>query len=206
MKRQWKEEKENLEKYILEDKLSYEEIGRRYGCTGANIKKVARKLGIDLPSKRTVNPSETFNKGTAQRSVCKNCGKEFISYKRYYSECCSHECNEKYLRKQFIQKWLSGEIDGSTVAYRPSKYIRKFLFEKYGEKCQLCGWGKVNEYTGNVPLQVHHIDGDSNNNTPENLQLLCPNCHSLTENFGGRNKKATPGRSFYYNRKRDRTK
>ena len=37
----WEFEKENLEKLILVDKISYEEIGRRYGCTGSNIKKVS---------------------------------------------------------------------------------------------------------------------------------------------------------------------
>lgn len=41
--------KEELEQLIFENKLSYEEIGRRYGCTGANIKKQAKKLGIELP-------------------------------------------------------------------------------------------------------------------------------------------------------------
>ena len=47
MKSKWEEEKENLEKLILEEKLSYEEIGRRYNCTGANIKKVALRLKIE---------------------------------------------------------------------------------------------------------------------------------------------------------------
>ena len=35
---------------------------------------------------------------------------------------------------------------------------------------------------------MHHIDGDCTNNKMENLQLLCPNCHSLTSNFGSLNK------------------
>jgi hypothetical protein len=46
------------------DKLSYEEIGRKYGCSGSNIKKVAQRIGIELPRRRKVNPNETFNKGT----------------------------------------------------------------------------------------------------------------------------------------------
>jgi predicted HNH restriction endonuclease len=45
--------------------------------------------------------------------------------------------------------------------------------------------------TGNIPLQIHHIDGDATNNKEENLQLLCPNCHTLTENYGSLNKNAT---------------
>lgn len=42
----WDLEKDKLEKLILTDKVSYEEIGRMYGCTGSNIRRVAKKLGI----------------------------------------------------------------------------------------------------------------------------------------------------------------
>lgn len=38
-------------------------------------------------------------------------------------------------------------------------------------------------------LQIHHIDGNHYNNEESNLQLLCPNCHSLTPTFGALNKK-----------------
>lgn len=48
MKSKWELEKENLEYLILTEKLSYEEIGRRYDCSGSNIKKVAARLGIPL--------------------------------------------------------------------------------------------------------------------------------------------------------------
>lgn len=50
-----------------------------------------------------------------------------------------------------------------------------------GQKCEICGsttWlGKP------INLEVHHIDGDRTNNSLDNLQLLCPNCHSYTSNF-----------------------
>lgn len=45
-------------------------------------------------------------------------------------------------------------------------------------------------YTNSIPLEVHHIDGDCTNSFEENLQLLCPNCHSLTDNFGSLNKES----------------
>lgn len=40
-------------------------------------------------------------------------------------------------------------------------------------------------------MNVDHIDGDATNNSEDNLQLLCPNCHSLTENYGRLNAKST---------------
>ena len=69
--------------------------------------------------------------------------------------------------------------------------IEQYLFKKYNSSCQICGWNQINQYTGKIPLQIHHIDGDCTNNKEENLQLLCPNCHSLTENFGNSNKNSS---------------
>ena len=40
-----------------------------------------------------------------------------------------------------------------------------------------------------ISLELHHIDGNPNNNDLLNLQLLCPNCHSTTPNYRGKNKK-----------------
>lgn len=181
----WINEKENLIKYIQEDKLSYEEIGRKYNCSGNNIKKIAKKLGIELQSRRIINSSETFNKGKGAKYICINCGKE---YNRGPAQ-------NRY--KQNIKLWKEGKISG-TSCYNYAYFVKKYLLDKYNCKCQICGWGEINPFTGKIPLQVHHIDGDSCNNKEENLQLLCPNCHSLTDNFGSRNKNATEGRSIYY--------
>ena len=52
--------KEDLEKYILEQNLSYAEIGRIYHCSGANVKKRAKKYGIDLSYRRNINENEHF--------------------------------------------------------------------------------------------------------------------------------------------------
>lgn len=51
------------------------------------------------------------------------------------------------------------------------------------ENCNLTLWlGEP------IPLQLHHINGKEAGNMPENLQLLCPNCHSLTPNYVGKHK------------------
>lgn len=71
-------------------KLSYEEIGRRYGCSGTNIKNVARRLGIELPVKRKINPKETFNR---KYKYCLNCGAELISYNGSYGKALNVNLN-----------------------------------------------------------------------------------------------------------------
>ena len=40
-----------------------------------------------------------------------------------------------------------------------------------------------NLFTNKIPLELHHKDGDYRNNNEDNLELLCPNCHSLTSNY-----------------------
>lgn len=191
----WIEEKENLEKYILQDNISYEEIGRMYGCSGANVKKQAKKLGIELPQRRKINDSETFNKGTGKKNYCLNCGKEIPLNQKY----CSNKCQMEYTYKVSIEKWKSGEDSGTRKNNEMAQFVRRYMFEKYNGKCQKCGWGEINPITGNIPLEVHHIDGDCSNNHEDNLQLLCPNCHSLTENFGSLNKNSK--RYFYLRNK-----
>lgn len=52
-------------------------------------------------------------------------------------------------------------------------------------KCEICGCNKWND--SQISLQLHHINGDDTDNRLENLQILCPNCHSQTDNFCGKN-------------------
>jgi len=56
------------------------------------------------------------------------------------------------------------------------------------QKCEQCDWAEKRKSDGKIPIQLHHKNGDSSDNRIENLQFLCPNCHSLTENYAGKNK------------------
>jgi len=61
--------------------------------------------------------------------------------------------------------------------------IRLILFSKRGRKCEICGWNEINIFHNIIPVQLHHKDGNKDNNYEDNLVILCPNCHSLTETF-----------------------
>ena len=88
----------------------------------------------------------------------------------------------------YIERWKTGKETGLKGAYGISRYIRKYLFRKYNNKCAQCGWGEMNPYSQTIPLEIEHKDGNYTNNKEDNLILLCPNCHSLTSTYKGANK------------------
>lgn len=67
-----------------------------------------------------------------------------------------------------------------------NKVRLKLLKEGYKEhKCECCG---LTTWLDNpIPLELHHKDGDRYNNTLENFELLCPNCHAFTDTYRGKN-------------------
>lgn len=91
----------------------------------------------------------------------------------------------------YIVRWLAGLESGIRGLTNTSRHIKRWLIENRGEQCERCGWCEHHPITNNVPVELHHIDGNFENNRPENLQLLCPNCHSLTETFRNLNESST---------------
>jgi hypothetical protein len=65
------------------------------------------------------------------------------------------------------------------------KKIKRNLIEEKGYKCETCHIADWNNLS--ICLEMDHIDGNNLNNHPTNLRLLCPNCHSQTSTFRGRN-------------------
>ena len=66
---------------------------------------------------------------------------------------------------------------------------KRLLKEGYLEnKCAVCG--QLPEWNGkSLTLELDHINGLSNDNRLENLRIICPHCHSQTDNYAGKNKK-----------------
>jgi hypothetical protein len=59
-------------------------------------------------------------------------------------------------------------------------------------QCEECGWNRRSK-DGRLPLELHHVNGNRRDNRIENLQILCPNCHSLKSWYRGRNRRASGG-------------
>lgn len=121
----------------------------------------------------------------SQEKRCLSCNKGGLRSRAKY---CSIHCQMDYQYKSYIKKWKRGQVDGLQNIGVVSGHVKRYLREKFGNKCCLCGWSKVQPFTNKVPLVADHIDGNWRNNKEENLRLLCPNCDSLTSTYCGLNR------------------
>lgn len=95
--------------------------------------------------------------------------------------------NVNYLKRYKTRKYTIEEIFCKNSKLKTNSELKKHLlknnFKEY--RCECCN---NTEWNGKpIPLQTHHINGDNTDNRIENLQLLCPNCHAITDTYCGKN-------------------
>jgi hypothetical protein len=125
----------------------------------------------------------------------KESGGNYAQLKKYIKE---YNLNDAHFKGRGWSKGLTGigkpRIPLKKILVKNSTYqsykLKKRLFAAglKAQYCEKCGWAKRSS-SGRLPLELDHINGDSNNNRLENLRILCPNCHSLEPNYRGRNRK-----------------
>jgi hypothetical protein len=167
---------------LLDEGLTGGEIARRLGITAATVSYHRRRLG---------RPGD----GAAARRY------DWDEVQAHYD--AGHSVRECQARFGFSrQTWHAAVARGAVVA-RPAAMAVELLLAagvarsrghvkrrllRLGlkeDRCEVCG---ISEWRGApLSLALHHVNGDGQDNRIENLQLLCPNCHSQTDNFAGRN-------------------
>jgi Zn finger protein HypA/HybF involved in hydrogenase expression len=141
-----------------------------------------------------------FNK---TKILCLNCSKEIGYFNLncvWYKKFCNHSCAATYNNKigKFnktrsfgpISKRIKKEkIDRNLLSFelKSDQERRKIVLQEQKNKCNIClnndGW-----YGNKLVFHFHHKDGNKKNNRRENVEYLCPNCHSITDNYGFKGK------------------
>ena len=85
-------------------------------------------------------------------------------------------------QKQSLSEIL---VEHSTFISTYKLKLRLFKEGLKEKRCECCG---LHMWQGReIPLELHHINGIKDDLRLENLQILCPNCHAMTDNYRGRN-------------------
>lgn len=127
------------------------------------------------------------------RSNCLNCSKETPRPGYKY---CSNKCQFDFQYKQYIALWKAGEVSGLQRHGVVSRHVKRYLRQKFNNKCCLCGWAQANIITCEIPLVADHIDGNWQNNFEHNIRLICPNCDSISATYAALNRgKGREGRA-----------
>lgn len=169
---------------LLEQGLSTHKIAEKIGRSQGYVCKRLKKWG--LSSICPPGPPATSVQKRSISRYCQACVAPLSTLRKY----CNASCQARHRYEKYILAWKEGKVDGNK-GYGPfmgvSNHIRRYLFEKFNSRCSRCGWCEVNPHSGNIPLTVEHLNGDGTDSREENLDLICPNCHSLTPTYCGLN-------------------
>lgn len=129
--------------------------------------------------RKIVSESCSDREVAGKLGYCKDAGGTMSSIHKMYEELnidTSHFKGQGWNKDNFDYSSFNNfsyKKNGSSTA--------RALIKLRGQKCECCG---LTEWLDQpINLEVHHKDGDRTNNSLENLQLLCPNCHSYTPTF-----------------------
>lgn len=167
---------------LLAEGLTFTEIAVALEISKPTVCYHARRLGIP--------PIDKYRKRY-----------DWTEVQRYYE--AGHSISACQRKFGFARKTFADAVNRGDVVTRPqampleqllaaprcrSHLKRRVIAAGLKEsRCEQCG---LTQWRG-LPLSIalHHVNGDGSDNRLENLQFLCPNCHSQTENFSGRNRK-----------------
>jgi Winged helix-turn-helix DNA-binding/HNH endonuclease len=154
-------------------------IAARLGISPPTVSWYLRTLGIPAQPQRRYDWHEVQRYYDAGNSITA-CQERFGMARKTFVDAAHR--GEVVTRPQAmpISQLLSGVRNRNHIKRR---LVAAGLLEP---RCK-CG---IDEWLGRpIALQLHHINGDGQDNRLENLVLLCPNCHSQTDTWGGRNRR-----------------
>ena len=138
------------------------------------------KEQIECFAKNSTNWKEFMTKCSYTNFGCR---KSLLRKIEQFNISISH-----FIKKQRYAKYSDEEIFKENSEYSSMVSIKVKLINKYNWKSE-CSRCKLSEWMGQkIPIEIDHINGIHNDNRIENLRFLCPNCHSQTDTYTGKNK------------------
>ena len=110
-------------------------------------------------------------------NICRGCGED-----TYNASFCSIACNGSSLADRTLNKFL----EGTSKTLIKSKKIYQYLLDRQDGGCAICKIPPI--WNGKTLVFIHdHIDGNSENNSPDNIRLVCSNCDSQLDTYKSKN-------------------
>lgn len=164
---------------LLKQGKTYRQIVEEVGCSKSTINYHAKRLGIAKEgSSYDWTVIQAFHdKGNSRRACQRVFG--------FSSDAWANAVK----RGALVPREWRIPVESLLVAGRGTRRTHlKFRLLNAGllrTVCYACG---ISDWRGQkLSLQLNHINGEGDDNRLENLELLCPNCHSLTPTFAGKN-------------------
>mgnify|MGYP001094709507 CR=1 FL=1 len=123
-------------------------------------------------------------KGTFKTYNCIQCGATNKWRPSYSNKYCDNKCQMAHKRSELLKEFLAGNYTNNYGKF--PDVAKEYIFEQQGNKCGICGITDWNDKP--ITFQADHIDGNSDNLMPDNLRVICPNCHSQTDTWGAKSR------------------
>jgi hypothetical protein len=159
------------------------------------------------PDEMPRKPKTTREDYARQPKHCAHCG-AMLSFEQRFNQYCSQSCAARVRNVGVARHFKHSDVCScggkkrrhntycdacieKRVYNTPSDFSvlkdhvarKRFLIRERGHKCEDCGLDSWKDQQ--IPLEMHHVDGNADNNGKENLRLLCPNCHAFTPHYKG---------------------